>query len=68
MIGVISAGAGVALSKVIDEIGGKVYVFGTPAEETNGAKVTMTEAGLFNKMDAVMMVHFRDSRQKVEHL
>ena len=57
MIGVISAGAGVALSKVIDEIGGKVYVFGTPAEETNGAKVTMTEAGLFNKMDAVMMVH-----------
>ena len=57
MIGVISAGAGVALSKVIDEIGGKVYVFGTPAEETNGAKVTMTEAGLFNDMDAVMMVH-----------
>ena len=57
MIGVMSAGAGVALSKVIDEIGGKVYVFGTPAEETNGAKVTMTEAGLFNGMDAVMMVH-----------
>lgn len=57
MIGVISAGAGVLLSKVIDEIGGKVYVFGTPAEETNGAKVTMTEAGLFNHMDAVMMVH-----------
>lgn len=57
MIGVMSAGAGVLLSKVIDEIGGKIYVFGTPAEETNGAKVTMTEAGLFNKMDAVMMVH-----------
>lgn len=57
MIGVMSAGAGVALSKVIDEIGGKVYVFGTPAEETNGAKVMMTDAGLFNEMDAVMMVH-----------
>ena len=57
MIGVISVGAGVALSKVIDEVGGKVYVFGTPAEETNGAKVTMTEAGVFNGLDAVMMVH-----------
>ena len=57
MIGVISAGAGALLSKIIDEVGGKVYVFGTPAEETNGAKVTMTEAGLFNDMDAVMMVH-----------
>ena len=57
MIGVMSAGAGVLLSKIIDEVGGKVYVFGTPAEETNGAKVTMAEAGLFNEMDAVMMVH-----------
>ncbi len=57
MIGVMSAGAGVLLSKVIDEIGGKVYVFGTPAEETNGAKVAMTEVGLFDQMDAVMMVH-----------
>ncbi|MDE5976880.1 MAG: M20 family metallopeptidase [Turicibacter sp.] len=57
MIGVISAGAGIALSKLINQIGGKVYVFGTPAEETNGAKVTMAEAGLFNTMDAVMMVH-----------
>ena len=57
MIGVMSAGAGVLLSKIIDEVGGKVYVFGTPAEETNGAKVTMAETGLFNEMDAVMMVH-----------
>jgi len=57
MIGVMSAGAGVLLSQVIEEIGGKVYVFGTPAEETNGAKVAMTEKGMFDEMDAVMMVH-----------
>jgi amidohydrolase len=57
MIGVMSAGAGVLLSKVVAEVGGKVYVFGTPAEETNGAKVAMSDAGLFDQMDAVMMVH-----------
>ena len=39
MIGPISSGAGVALSKVLSEIGGKVIVYGTPAEETNGGKV-----------------------------
>ena len=60
MIGVMSAGAGVLLSKIIAEIGGKVYVFGTPAEETNGAKVPMAAAGLFDQMDAVMMVHPAD--------
>ena len=37
MIGVMSAGAGVVLSKVLHEIGGKVIVYGTPAEETNGS-------------------------------
>lgn len=56
-IGAMSAGAGVVLSKVIDELGGKVLVFGTPAEETNGAKVPMTRAGCFDDCDAVMMVH-----------
>ena len=39
MIGVMSSAAGIALSKVIDEIGGKIIVYGTPAEETNGAKL-----------------------------
>ena len=60
MIGAIGVGAGAILSKAFSEssdIGGKVYVFGTPAEETNGGKVGMTEQGLFNEMDAVIMVH-----------
>lgn len=57
MIGVMSAGAGVALSKMLPQIGGKVIVFGTPAEETNGAKVILTEAGAFDELDAAMMVH-----------
>ncbi len=57
MIGPISSGAGVALSKVLSEIGGKVIVYGTPAEETNGGKVILTEAGAFDELDAAMIVH-----------
>ena len=44
MIGVMSSGAAVALSKVLDEIGGKIIVYGTPAEETNGGKVKIGRA------------------------
>ena len=43
MIGSMSAGAGIILSKVLDEVGGKIIVYGTPAEETNGAKVIFAE-------------------------
>jgi amidohydrolase len=60
MIGTMSAGAGVLLSKVIDEIGGRVIVLGTPAEETNGGKVTMAEQGVFDDIDAAMIVHPAD--------
>ncbi|TLS36543.1 M20 family metallopeptidase [Pseudalkalibacillus caeni] len=60
MIGTMSTGAGVLLSKVIDEIGGRVVVLGTPAEETNGAKVDMAEQGTFKDIDAAMMVHPAD--------
>jgi amidohydrolase len=57
MIGTMSAGAGVLLSKVIEEIGGRVVVLGTPAEETNGGKVPMSEQGIFNDIDAAMILH-----------
>lgn len=57
MIGTMSVGAGVALSKVINKIGGKIIVFGTCAEETNGAKVDMAEQGVFKNVDVAMMVH-----------
>ncbi|MFB1051623.1 M20 family metallopeptidase [Paraliobacillus sp. JSM ZJ581] len=57
MIATMGTGAGIALSKVLEQIGGKVVVFGTPAEETNGAKVPMAEAGFFDNVDVAMMVH-----------
>jgi amidohydrolase len=60
LIGTMSAGAGVLLSKVVDEIGGRVVVLGTPAEETNGAKVPMAEQGVFEDIDAAMILHPAD--------
>ncbi|WAA12758.1 M20 family metallopeptidase [Fervidibacillus halotolerans] len=60
LIGTISTGAGIILSKFLSEIGGKVVVLGTPAEETNGAKVPMAEQGIFDDIDVAMMVHPSD--------
>lgn len=60
MIGTMSAGAGVLLSKLVDEIGGRVVVLGTPAEETNGAKVPMAEQGIFDDIDVAMILHPAD--------
>ncbi|MUV37008.1 Peptidase M20 domain-containing protein [Lentibacillus sp. JNUCC-1] len=60
LIAAMGVGAGVTLSKVVHETGGKVMVIGTPAEETNGAKVAMSEAGVFDDVDVAMMVHGAD--------
>ncbi len=55
-----AAGAAIALQPVIDWSGGLVTVFGTPAEETNGAKVTMADAGVFDPYDIAIMAHPSD--------
>lgn len=57
IIAASALGAGIGLGAVIDETGGDVWVIGTPAEETDGAKVTMVERGAFNNIDAALMVH-----------
>ena len=58
--GAMSLLAGVALAEVFGEPGnlpGEIRVVGTPAEETNGAKVEMAEKGVFDDVDFAMMVH-----------
>lgn len=57
ILGTTSTGAGIALSKVIEEVGGNVIVLGTPAEETSGAKIDMVEKGVFDDIDVVMICH-----------
>ncbi|WP_096185968.1 M20 family metallopeptidase [Evansella halocellulosilytica] len=64
LIGTMGAAAGIALSKVVHQTGGKVYVYGTPAEETRGAKVTMSEQGIFDHLDVAMMAHPSEGYQK----
>ncbi|MDO6851130.1 M20 family metallopeptidase [Priestia megaterium] len=67
LIGTMSIAAGIGLSKAVSETGGKVYVYGTPAEETRGGKVTMAEQGIFNHLDVAMMVHPYYCHQKSGH-
>ncbi|CAK7072776.1 M20 family metallopeptidase [Tissierella sp.] len=57
LLGTTNTGAAVVLRHLLDEIGGKVIVFGTPAEETSGAKVTMVEKGAFKDIDIAMLAH-----------
>ena len=64
MIGTMSAGAGVILSKIVDKVGGRIIIYGTPAEETNGAKVVFAENGVFEELDAAMILHPSDKTTK----
>lgn len=57
ILGATSTGAGIALSRVISETGGRVLVIGTPAEETCGAKVRMSERGCFDDVSVALMAH-----------
>ena len=53
----MSVAAAVGLAEAIQEFGGKIRVYGTPAEETKGAKVLMAEAGLFRDCSFALMAH-----------
>ncbi len=57
IIGTASVGAGLAVRSVLDEVAGAIQVIGTPAEEGGAGKVIMAEAGVFDGVDAAMMVH-----------
>jgi amidohydrolase len=57
LLGTVSSGAGVVLGRILSEIGGRVVVFGTPAEETNGFKVDMAAKGAFDEIDVAMIAH-----------
>jgi amidohydrolase len=57
ILGATSTGAAILLSKIINEIGGQVWLMGTPAEETYGGKIPMISAGFFQDVDIAMMAH-----------
>ena len=55
--GSMSVLAGLALLPVMKETGGELIVVGTPAEESDGAKVVMSEQGVFDGCDFAVMLH-----------
>lgn len=57
LIGVMSIAAAVALKEVIEDIGGKIVLFGTPAEENFGGKVEFANHHAFDQVDVAMMLH-----------
>ncbi|UKS29071.1 M20 family metallopeptidase [Paenibacillus sp. HWE-109] len=57
LICMMSIGAAIGLKSVLAETGGRIRVYGTPAEETKGAKVPMAAAGLFKDVDIALMAH-----------
>ncbi len=57
IIAAAAAGAGVALAPLAEQLGCRVTVLGTPAEEHFGGKVDLINAGAFADAAASMMVH-----------
>lgn len=57
LIATAALGAGVALWGLTDELGFRLTLLGTPAEETRGGKIDLINAGAFSRAAAALMVH-----------
>lgn len=60
LIGTWAIGAGIALRRAMPDVQGTIKVIGSPAEEGGGGKVIQADAGIFDGLDAAMMMHARD--------
>jgi metal-dependent amidase/aminoacylase/carboxypeptidase family protein len=47
----------VGLADLVEELGITLSVIGTPAEEGGGGKILLQERGVFDEIDAAMMIH-----------
>jgi amidohydrolase len=57
IIATAALGAGIAVAGMADELGIRVTVLGTPAEEGGGGKVALIDAGALEDAAASMMIH-----------
>ena len=60
IIASLGLGAALAAADVADQAGGRVVVIGSPAEEGGGGKVLMAKHGVFDGLEAALMVHPAD--------
>jgi amidohydrolase len=61
IIAAAGLGAGLAAASVAAATGGRLAIFGTPAEEGGGGKVYMERRGAFAGVDVAMMIHPADA-------
>jgi amidohydrolase len=52
----------IALAPLMEQISGVFQVIGTPAEEGGGGKIRLIDAGVFEGVDAAVMVHHAGDR------
>ncbi len=57
VIAAMGVGAGIAAAEVAAQLGGRVTVLGTPAEEGGGGKIKLLREGAFDGATAAIMVH-----------
>ena len=55
--GAMSVLAGLALAPLMERLDGELVLFGTPAEECDGAKVPLAADGVFDDVDLALMIH-----------
>src|SRR5690242_7216407 len=65
VIATAGCGAGAALAVALSPLpfAGRIQVIGTPAEEGGAGKVRLMDAGVFDGVDAAMMIHGRCGTQ-----
>jgi amidohydrolase len=61
VIAAAGLGAGLAAAALADELGGRLVILGTPAEEGGGGKIKLIEAGVLDGVDAALMLHPADA-------
>ncbi|MBM3827195.1 MAG: M20 family metallopeptidase [Actinobacteria bacterium] len=61
IIAAAGLGAGLAVAGFASQLGGRVRILGTPAEEGGGGKIYMARNGAFATGDAAMMIHPADA-------
>ena len=57
VIAAAGLGAGLAAAALAEELGGRISIIGSPAEEGGGGKCFLLERGAFDGISAAMMVH-----------
>ncbi|HTY82151.1 MAG TPA: M20 family metallopeptidase [Dehalococcoidales bacterium] len=57
LIATSTVAAALGARRVVDELGGRIIVYGTPGEEGAGGKVIMAREGAFDDADVAMEIH-----------